>query len=182
MKIRQETFNMYSIAEEGLISSESLGEGRLIPVLVIDVKGNKDIEDLIKLHESITSGDVKMTWTQDFFNRDYFNLKMEFSKPMEIVFGIKFKIDSEFALVDGIIESKGFYLQTGIKGDKISKKLDDSKILVEVPDMGVKEIWNNILTNTLKKKYRKKGFAKKDSINISKQHISEMRKLWKMRR
>ncbi len=182
MKIQKETLSLYSISEEGLISSDNVGEGRLIPVLVIDVLGDKDIEDLIKLHESITSGDVAMTWSQDFFNRDYFILKMEFIKPMELVFGIKFRIETEFPLIDGIIESKGYYLQTGTKGDKILKKIGDSKILIEVPDMGVKKIWNKILARTIEKKYRKKGFSKKESINITKQQIIEMRKFWKMRR
>jgi len=62
MKISREKFIIYSIVEEGLMSSESIGEGRMIPALVIDINGNKNIEDLIKIHKSITTGDVIMTW------------------------------------------------------------------------------------------------------------------------
>jgi len=101
---------------------------------------------------------------------------------MEIVFGIDFKIDTDYSLIDGVIESKGFYLQTGVKGDKVSKKADDPKILVEVPDMGVKDLWNKILLKTVKKNFRKKGHSKRESITGAKQHIHEMRKIWKMRR
>ena len=182
MKVTKETFALYSIAEEGLMSSENVGEGRMIPVLVIDIKDNKAIEDLLKIHKDITAGDVTMTWSQKFYDRSYFILKMEFTKPMEIVFGIQFKIEKEYSLVDGIMQSKGFYLQTGVKGDKISKKMEDPKILIEVPDMGVKDIWNKILLDTLKKKYKKQGYKRREATSISKQHISEMRKFWKMRR
>ena len=182
MRVSRERLALYSIAEEGLLSTDSIGEGRMIPVLVLDIDGNKDIEDLIKVHDNITSGDATITWIHDFYNRNFFILKMEFSKPMEIKFGIKFKIDKEYSLIDGILESKGVYLQTGVKGDKISKKMEDPKILVEVPDMGIKVIWNKILLNTMKKKYMKQGYRKREAISISKQHISEMRKFWKMRR
>ena len=182
MKISREKFIIYSIVEEGLMSSESIGEGRMIPALVIDINGNKNIEDLIKIHKSITTGDVIMTWSRDFYKRNLFILKMQFTKPMEIVFGIDFKIDTDYSLIDGVIESKGFYLQTGVKGDKVSKKADDPKILVEVPDMGVKDLWNKILLKTVKKNFRKKGHSKRESITGAKQHIHEMRKIWKMRR
>lgn len=182
MKVSKDKFTIYSIAEEGLLSSESIGEGRLLPALVIDVNSNKNIEDLIKIHKTITAGDVIMTWNLDFYNRNLFILKMQFTKPMEIVFGIDFKIDTDYSLIDGIIESKGFYLQTGVKGDKVSKKTNDPKILVEVPDMGVKELWNRLLLKTVKKNFRKKGYAKKESIKSAKEHIQEMRKIWKMRR
>lgn len=182
MKIVKEEIAFYTIVEEGLMSTEGVGEGRMIPSLVIDVLGNKDIEDLIKVHDSITSGDVKMNWRYDFFDRSFFTLKLEFIKPMEITFGVKFKIASEYPLIDGIMESKGCYLQTGVKGDKISKKLNDPKILIEVPDVGFKDKWNEILMSMIKKKYRKKGFSKRESIDVTRKHISEMRKMWKIRR
>jgi len=182
MKLQRDNIPIYSIVEEGLMSSEKIAEGRLIPSLVINVNGNIEIEELIKLHDNITAGDVTMTWGQGFFNRNRFVFKMAFSKPMEIEFGIEFKIESDYSLIDGMIESKGVYIQTGEKGDKISTKLDDAKILIEVPDMGIKTKWNDILLALIKKKFRKQGLSKRESINAAKEHIIEMRKFWKMRR
>ncbi len=182
MKVQRVNLPIYRIAEEGLMSSESVGEGRLIPALVIDINGNQEIEELIRIHESITAGDVTMSWGQDFFHRNELVFKMIFTKPMEIEFGILFNIKTDYSLIDGMIESKGVYIQTGKKGDKISKTQEVPKILIEVPDMGIKTKWNEILLTTVKKQFRKQGANKRESIKMAKDHITEMRKFWKMRR
>lgn len=182
MKLLRQNLRTFSYAEEGLLSADDVGEGRMIPVIVLDVEDNQDIIDLIKSHYSIVSGDVTMTWIQDFFNRKDLIFKMSFSKPMQIEFGIRFNIAKDLTLIDAIIQSKGLYLQTGKKGDKVSKKLKDDKILVEVPDLGIKEFWNKLMQKTLIEKYRKKGFSKKESKEVAIQHINSIRELWKIRR
>jgi hypothetical protein len=181
-RIENSVLRTFSYAEEGLISSEFVGEGRLIPVLVLDVGSNQDIIDLIEMHSSITSGDVTIVWIQDLYNRKDFILRIMFSKPMQISFGVRFKISEDFALIDGIIQSKGVYLQTGKKGDKVSKKLNDNKILVEVPDTGIKSIWTQMLNKTLISKYRKMGFNRKEAKEVTQDHIAKMRELWKIRK
>ena len=182
MKLGKLNFPIYSIVENGVISSKDIGEGRLIPALVIDVRSDKEIEDLIIVHKDITSGDAKFTWVRSLSNLKYFILKMEFLKPMNISFGIMFIIDSEYSLIDGILESKGFYLQTGKIGDKIVNKNQDPKILVEVPNCNFETSWNKILYKTIRRNLRKKGISKSDSLPIAKDIIKEMRSLWKMRR
>jgi hypothetical protein len=182
MKIERKGLRIFSYAEEGLISSSNVGEGRMIPTIVLDVEDNQDIIDLLKMHNSIPSGDATMNWIQDFFNRKDFIFKLIFVKPMQIEFGIRFNIAKDFALIDGIIQSKGLYLQTGKKGDKISKKITDDRILIEVPDLGVKDGWNKLFLKALIDKYRKKGFSKKESKEASMQHMTRIRELWKIRR
>jgi hypothetical protein len=182
MKLQRVNLTTFSIVEDGLMSSESLAEGRFIPVIVIDVQGNKEIEELIKLHNNIVSGDVTMTWAKDFYSRKKIIFRLAFHKPMEVVFGIEFKLDSDYSIIDGMIESKGLALQTGKKGEKVSSKLEDPKILIEVPEMGFKEKWNEMLLSTVRKNIRKKGASKRESLVLAKNHIVEMRKFWKMRR
>lgn len=181
MKIENIKIRTFSLVEEGLISHESVGEGRMIPAIVLDVENNEDIIDLLKVHESINSGDVIMNWVQDFFDRKDFILKLSFTKPMEIEFGLRFNIAEDFILIDAIIQSKGLYLRTGKKGEKISQK-SDGMILIEVPDMGVKGIWNEMILKALTKKYKAKGYSKKESKEIAKEHIASIREMWKIRR
>jgi hypothetical protein len=182
MKMRLQNLRTFSYAEEGMLSADDVGEGRMIPVIVLDVENNQDVIDLIKSHYSIVSGDVTLTWSQDFFNRKELILKMSFTKPMKVEFGIRFIIATDVTIIDGIIQSKGVYLQTGKKGDKVSKKLNDEKILIEVPEMGIKEFWNNLLQKTLIVKYKKLGLSKKESKGAALQHIQSIRELWKIRR
>lgn len=181
MRIERTKIRTFSIVEEGLRSHESIGEGRMIPALVLDVEDNQDIIDLFKVHESITAGDVVMNWTQDFFNREDLIFKMTFSKPMNIEFGIRFNIEKDFILIDGIIQSKGLYLRSGKKGEKVSQ-VTENTILVEVPDMRMKSIWNEMIQKTLTKSYKSKGFPKSEAKIIAKQHIDSIREFWKIRR
>jgi hypothetical protein len=182
MKLKKQKLRTFSYAEEGVLSSEGVGEGRIIPVIVLNVEENRDIVDLIKSHYSVPSGDVTMTWVQDLFNRKELILKMSFSRPMQIEFGIRFDLTKDLTLIDGIVQSKGLYLQTGKKGDKVSHKLNDEKILVEVPDLGIRDFWNSLMQKRLIEKYRKKGFSKKESTKVAIQHINSIRELWKIRR
>jgi|SRR3989339_271047 len=182
MKIERSKLLTLSYVEEGLISSENVGEGRMIPALVLDVGDNSDIKDLIKSHLSIDSGDASMCWIQDFYDRRFFILRIKFLKPMQIIFGIRFNIATDYSLIDGIIQSKGLYIKTGQKGDKISKSLDSDMILIEVPDTGVKRIWDEMLLNTLIKDFKKRKYSRKESKDMALNHISKMREMWKVRR
>lgn len=181
MKIERIKIRTFSFVEEGLISHENVGEGRMIPALVLDVADNQDIVDLLKVHKSITAGDVVMNWTMDFFNREDLIFRMTFSQPMKIDFGIRLNIAKDFILIDGIIQSKGLYLRTGKKGDKVSQQSNDT-ILVEVPDMGMKAIWNHMIQKALTKEYKSKGYSKSEAKEIAKEHIESIREFWKIRR
>jgi hypothetical protein len=181
MKIENSKLRTFSYAEEGLLSSHKIGEGRLIPVLVLDVEENQDIIDLIKMHDSITAGDATITWVQDLHNRKDFILRIKFTKPMQISFGIRLNISEDYTLIDGIIQSKGVFIQTGKKGDKVSKSLNENKILIEVPDTGIKSIWFQMLNKTLISNYKKMGFPRKEAKDIAQDHIIKMRELWKIR-
>jgi len=180
-KIENSKFKTFSYVEEGLLSSHKIGEGRLIPVLVLDVEENQDIIDLIKMHDSITAGDATITWVQDLYNRKDFILRIKFTKPMQITFGVRFKISEDYTLIDGIIQSKGVFIQPGKKGDKVSRSMDKKKILIEIPDTGIKSLWNQMLNKTLISKYKKLGYPRKDAKGITQEHIVKMRELWKIR-
>jgi hypothetical protein len=174
---------VFRIVADGGLSSTNIGEGRFIPSLVIDTNGNSEVTDLIKLHNKIPSGDTKLSWTKPdtFFKSKTLTLYLEFINPMNISFGIEFTISDKFSLIDGIIQSRGFYLQSGKSGDKISEFKNDC-ILIEVPNVGFDDYWNKLLFDTLKEDYKKKGASRKEIPNFVKEHIKRMREIWNMRR
>jgi hypothetical protein len=99
---------------------------------------------------------------------------------MEIEFGIEFILDKHYSLVDGILQSRSFYLQSGKIGDKVSQFKNDY-ILVEVPNTGVDKKWNELILNTLKKKYRRIGASKKEILLLAREQIKKMREVWNTR-
>ena len=174
-------FRTFHLVEEGLISQENIGEGRMLPALVVDFGANQDIIDLIKVHTSIIAGDASTVWVMDFFNRKELILKISFSNPMVVEFGIRFNIEKECLLIDGILQSQGLLLRSGKKGEKISEIQTDT-ILIEVPETGMKSEWDDLFFKIITKKCRKKGIPKKESKTIAFDQIKSIREIWKFRR
>lgn len=182
-KILKVDYPFYKIVEDGGMSAMTIGEGRFIPALIIDVEDDIEVLELIQLHESLPPGDVKFQWSlpRTLFSPKSIFLNIEFSKPMQINFGIEFQLSNQNGLVDGIIQSRAFYLMTGKKGDKVSQKIEES-IIIEVPNMDFDKKWAEMLNNTLKKKYRNIGASKKDAQKMATNHIKSMREIWNIRR
>ena len=178
------SYSILKIVGDGGMSNPHMGEGRFIPILIIDEEGVTDISDLIKLHQNtLLPGDVKMQWRKRFenFKLKSMILEIKFIQPMKIEFGILFDLKSQYPLVDGIIQSRAFYLRTGKEGDKVSDLTVES-ILIEVPEMGVDATWNDLLLKIVNSKYKKMGNSKKDSIIMAKGQIKSMREVWNIRR
>lgn len=184
MKLNRTNSPIFKIVADGGLSSPHLGEGRLVPLLIIDVLEHCEVTELIKLHETTPPGDTEMNWIKplsSFFKTKTLILEIEFKKPMEVKFGIEFNIEKQYALIDGVIQSRGAYLQTGKAGDKVSE-FKGSSILIEVPDLKIDDKWNEIVFETVKDRNKKAGATKKDAGNLARQQIKSMREVWNIRR
>ena len=171
------------IANVGL-SSPDRGEGRFYPLLLIDASMHAGITDLFQLHQEMPPGDTVITWGKKngLFAKDtILYLSLEFEKPMYVSFAVEFDVEREFALIDGIIRSRGVCIASGKLGDRAADHLKDS-IIIEVPNLGFDNHWNNLLISTLKKNYKKKGIAKKEVSKYTSEHIKRMREIWNIRR
>lgn len=180
-KYREINYQVFNIVAEGLTASEYLADGKMLPTIMIDTQENKAVPDLIKYHEKTPPGDTSLTWGRDIDNSGYLILNLCFTKPMNIEFGIQFIIEDHYALIDGIIQSRGLILLTGKKGEKVSN-LDISRITIEVPFMNFDNKWNEILRSVLETKLQKFQMSKKEAEEITKQQIQTLREVWKFRK
>jgi hypothetical protein len=181
MKAFKINHDIFEIVGNGAISTVSLGEGRLIPAIIIDITENKEIYELFKLHNQTPPGDATMLWSMIKNDKGKLVLNFEFINPLLTKFGIKFHLDEHYSIVDGIIQSRGLYLQLGKEGDKIFNNAD-GRILVEVPNMNFDDIWRDMLNKILKRKYKSLLIEKK-FINLAiQEHISKMREFWHIRK
>lgn len=179
IKIRNEKFKLFKPVADGIVaSSATIGYMLVCPSIIIDATDDENIIDVIRLHKSIELGDIKLLWGRPLFKLDSYILKMEFMNPMHKIFGIEFSLKKNFMLIDGIMQSQYFYLQTGKSGDKVSEKIKDDKILIALPDLHVKEKWNKLLRKVLIKKYKAKSFSKKELNSVVDDSIKEFRKIW----
>lgn len=160
------------------VATQGTADGRIIPVLILDTSQRRDIEDLVKAHKLIGSGDANSAWSvPSRYNINKITLVLTFIKPSPCVILLDFDIARQGGVVDQIIQAQGVYIQPGKKGDRLSSTLDNERILIEVPSKHFRKEWDKILYKALVKNFKKKGLVKSDAKNASNGFIKEWREL-----
>jgi hypothetical protein len=169
------------IVGDGAIATPDFGEGRMIPVLIVDCSEKVELRDLILAHEDFALGDVTVTWASPKGNKNSILLLLEFSKPSALEVFLAFDIDKQGVLVDGILNANALYLQPAVSGTKVSEGLEKEKIIVEVPETGFFPEWDKIYTQQLVQMFKSSGLSKSESKEAAKQHKEMLREIWSRR-
>lgn len=151
------------IVADGAIATVVLGEGRLIPLLILDTSKRPDIEDMVKAHGYLPSGDVKSLWGRIPKSESPVSLILQFQRPSEVLIILEFNVTNQGLLIEQILKAKALYLQPGRPGDRPSITMDKPKITVEVPDLGFQEEWKKIWHKTVVKMFKKKGLRRREA-------------------
>jgi len=180
MKNRVEVKNedYLNLVADGAIASPKTADGRLIPVMILDISENKKLEYLVKMHDQIDTADVISIWGVGRFNHNNVSLVLFFKEPMELKIAISLQPAKHAGLIQGILSSKAVYIQPGVPGDKISHNINAPKILVEIPAKTTFEKWDGIFEKTVTKKLKKEGLRGKKLKDASQEHISLIKDIW----
>lgn len=165
------------IVRDGAIAMPDLGDGRLIPVLIIDCDSRRDLYDMVMAHQDMPPGDVTVTWGRKLFSKKNVYLIIEFKKPAITEAIIEFDIAQYGGTADLIINARAFYFQPKDSGARVMEGLDKPKILIEVPYGAKLDDWDFILKNHLVKRFRKQGATKKEAVEAAKDHLEGLRKM-----
>lgn len=169
------------IISDGAIATHEIGEGRMVPVLVVDCSEKVELRDLIYAHEYSPPGDVTVTWATPRWSKSTVLLLLEFSKPSKLEVVLKFDIKKQGGVVDGILHANALYLQPSESGLKVVDGLDKGKIVVEIPDTGFFPDWDPLYTNNLVKVFKKSGLSRLQARDAAEQHKSMLREIWSRR-
>ena len=169
------------IISDAAVASVGVGDGRLIPLVIIDSTGRPDVEELVRVHEHLPPGDVNVQWGYLKDSSDGIALILSFIRPAEVLIVLQFDIVKQAVIVDQILSSKALYLQPGRDGDRLSNNLDARKVLIEVPDTGFSKTWDKILVKYLVKDFRRRGLPKYQAKEATKAVIEEWRKFGRFR-
>jgi hypothetical protein len=151
------------IVADGAIATVVLGEGRLIPLLILDTSKRPDIEDMVKSHEKLPPGDVNCQWGHILRLESTISLILQFQRPSDVLIIVNFNVTNQGILIEQILKAKALYLQPGRPSDRLSKTMDKPKILVEVPDLGFQEEWKKIWHKAVVKMFKKKGLRRREA-------------------
>src|ERR1700733_13394140 len=164
------------IVADAAIATGVIGDGRLIPLLILDTSERQDLEELIRVHQYVRPGDVLSQWATIEDGSGRMGLLITFEKPMSMTALIAFEMSKYSGLIDQIIRAKGLYLQAGRRGDRLMHDLEKPKLILEIPDTGFSRIWNDLFYRSVVKSMREAGLSRREAKDAARLYISEWRK------
>lgn len=163
------------IVSDAMIATSAVGEGRMIPLLILDTSKRPDVEELVRVHEHVSPGDAESMWTHLKGDEDKVTLVLCFIRPMELTVFIEFDVLSQGGLVDRIVAARALYIQPGRDGDRFASTMDSKRIIVEVPETGFDDHWNKVLRKVIFRDYRARGLSRSESKLATERFIREWR-------
>ena len=169
------------IVADAAIATEWMGDGRLIPLVILDTTDRLDLEEFIRIHQYVSPGDADSQWAMLENSSGRVALVLTFKKPMEMSAVLAFDPAKQGGLVDQIIHSRGLYIQAGREGDRFIKNPDAPKVIVEIPNTGFAEVWNEIFFRAVVQRMRQEGFPRREAKQAAHSHIANWRKFGSFR-
>ncbi len=163
------------LANVGMMAHPGWDERSLIPFVTVETENFPELHDLIDYHSrERISGDVRTTW--GFLKKkEKTILHVAFDKPIELQMFIPFDLKKQTALVDHIVNSAGFFLQSSQIARKPSEGATLPFIIVEVnaefPE------WPELFLKHVTRRYREKGMPKSDAEEAARRFRYEQARL-----
>lgn len=179
--IKKVTYIPTPIVADAAVATSLIGEGRIIPLVILDTSSRADVEDFIHAHETLPAGDVNTQWARPEGDDSIVLLCVEFERPAQLLLVLNFSTAKQDVLVDLILRSKGLYIQAGRPGDRFVNTLNNPRILIEVPDTDFKPVWEAIWTKALIGKFRASGLARAAAKRAAKEYIETVRQTSSLR-
>jgi hypothetical protein len=170
------------IVADGTISTFDVGDGRMLPVIILDASQRLDIREYILLHQGRDPGDVLVRWGRMLGHADTVMLFLAFERPAEMNVIIAFDLHlNHGALVDQILRMNGMYIQAGVEGDRLKNTLDAPKVILEIPDTGFGPTWDKWYLDFTVRKLIRSGLKRRHARIAGQEAIAMLRKLGQFR-
>lgn len=165
------------IVNDAAVSTRGRHGGRLLPLFLLDTAERPDIAEFIRVHESFGPGDVKVQWGKVEGHEGTVALFLPFIRPMDFFMILEFDVARQGFLVEQILMGEGLYIaQADGDDDRFIKNPERPKVVVEVPDTGFRDVWDDTFCKYLAKDFRSKGLSRSDSRRAAHSVIEEWRK------
>jgi hypothetical protein len=164
------------IVGDGAIATKSIGEGRIVPLIIFDEEARPDLAELVRIQQESEPGDADSQWGAVENAKNAVALIVKFRRPMEITAVFQFDLNKYDGFVDQIISAKTVYLQGGRPGVRLKHNLNAPKMFVEIPDTGFRPFWDNIFYRNAVRRMREGGLNRQQAKQAARQYIEGWRK------
>lgn len=153
-------------------------DGRLTPLLILDTSSRPDIDELIRVHQHVSPGDVNVNWGTLDGDPDSVVLDLKFIRPMESRIIIRFSIERQAILIDNALMAGAVYLQAGTPGDRLIHDPDRPKILAELPANEFADKWDSLFLSRMTSYFSKRNkVSRKVAYPIAERMLVELREI-----
>jgi hypothetical protein len=163
-----------TIVGDGSISTGKVGEGRMIPLVIVDATDRADLVEMVRLHEQ-SQGDVRLRWASVTDTFEEVVLICKFVRPVEVECVIVFNIDKHGILVDQALAKKALYFQPGAPGDRLKNTWNNPRIIMEMPEMAFRPSWDKMYFKSVVKQLRARGLQKSEANRAAESVIRQLR-------
>ncbi|HML12280.1 MAG TPA: hypothetical protein VK456_03180 [Xanthobacteraceae bacterium] len=164
------------IVSDAAIATDAIGDGRFIPVVIMDTSARPDIAELISIHDKAPPGDVVSAWGSILDGpRDHLALFLHFQRPMELSFALNFDLSRQGSIVELALRSRAIFLQAGKLGDRLYRTLDAPRMIAELGGGMPKERWDDLWAKAIKRRLRTEGLSNGEAKRAAIRFIEEMR-------
>ena len=173
-----------TIVSDAGIATVAVGDGRMIPLVIIDTSNRPDIDDMVLAHKHMDGqGDVRAQWGRPntLFDTGIVNLILTFEKPSRCVIVLTFELGKYGGFVDQIALSQALYIQPGRPGDRLRTTFDNPRVLAEVPARDFQPERDRMLRKATRKRFQKDGMSRAQAKLATESVITEWRDLWSKR-
>lgn len=159
------------------IASGMVGDGRFIPLLILDTSRRPDIADMIAIQANAPPGDVDSAWCQiQSGPKDHLALLLQFHRPVELGVTLNFDLGQYGDAVELALRSRSLYLRGGKPGDRYFTTINVPTMTVELGANFPHGQWTELWFKAIFRKLRREGLGRWESRRTASAYIARMRK------
>lgn len=177
-EVRESRFSrqyIVPIVANAAIAMGAVGDGRMLPLIILDTSKRPDLVDLFNAHDKLPPGDVNSTWASLYEFSDHLGLLLEFKKPFETRTFINFELIVDGLSVDLAMRGHAIHLQAGKPGDRFHRTMQAPRIIVEIGAEMSKTEWEAIWVRSIRNRLRKEGMGRAESKRLAPECMENMR-------
>ncbi len=163
------------IVANAAVAVGTVGDGRMLPLIILDTTERPDLVDLFNAHDKLPPGDVDTTWALLEEFSGHMALLLEFKRPFETVAIINFELTGDGLSIDLAMQGKAIYLQAGKPGDRLHQTMTAPRIIVEIGAEMSKVEWEVIWQKAIRKRLRTEGASRAEAKRLSPAYMERMR-------
>ena len=179
-----EATQMYAVpvVSTGATVKASATDTGLVPVVVLDTRSRPDLENLIRLHAMVRSGDCESRWGWEFEDdeQNSVNLVVIFLHPERTTVRISFDAHQYWKTLDLIVQTGILELLPGRPGEQTERCLAERRkgifVNIFVPE-ATRKRWEATIDKILEEKGLAQGMLPADAERFAKTAKEEWRRL-----